>query len=249
MTTLLLIRHGRSSANTAGILAGWTPGVHLDEVGQRQAATLASRLREIRLTRIVASPLERTIETAEYIAEDQKRVLDIDTDARIGECHYGDWTGQSLTKLVKKPLWPTIQAHPSAVTFPGDDGEAMVQMQARAVDAVRDWNRSLRRNAVYAMISHGDVIKAILADALGMHLDQFQRIQVDPCSLSVIRYSQLRPFVLRMNDSGADLSFTQPPRNAGSSSDGAIGGGAGTNREETGGGKRKASSVAGKVTS
>jgi probable phosphomutase (TIGR03848 family) len=136
---------------------------------------------------------------------DSERIA-VQLDERLGECRYGDWTGQSLRKLARDPLWRVVQAHPSAVRFPGPAGETMTGMQQRAVAAVRDWNASLGKDAVYVVCSHGDVIKAILADALGMHLDMSQRIQVDPCSLSVIRYTTLRPFVLRMNDTGADAA-------------------------------------------
>jgi probable phosphomutase (TIGR03848 family) len=160
--------------------------------------------------------------------------IDVQYDDRLGECRYGEWTGQSLRKLARDPLWRVVQAHPSAVRFPGPDGESMTGMQQRAVSAVRDWNARLGKNAVYLVCSHGDVIKAILADALGMHLDMSQRIQVDPCSLSVIRYTTLRPFVLRMNDTGADaagLRALAPGRAAARSAaeaEAQVGGGAGS---------------------
>jgi probable phosphomutase (TIGR03848 family) len=132
--------------------------------------------------------------------------IDVQLDERLGECRYGDWTGRSLRKLTRDPLWRVVQAHPSAVRFPGPAGETMTGMQQRAVAAVRDWNARLGPDATYLVCSHGDVIKAILADALGMHLDMLQRIQVDPCSLSVVRYTPLRPFVLAVNDTGADAT-------------------------------------------
>jgi probable phosphomutase (TIGR03848 family) len=155
------------------------------------------------------------------------------TEDRLGECKYGDWTGQPLRKLSHDPLWRVVQAHPSAVTFPGPDGESMSGMQQRAVTAVRDWNEKLGKDATYLICSHGDVIKAILADALGMHLDMSQRIQVDPCSLSIIRYTTLRPFVLRVNDTGTDAAalaglVRKPgPDAAKAEADAQIGGGAG----------------------
>jgi probable phosphomutase (TIGR03848 family) len=154
-------------------------------------------------------------------------------EERLGECKYGDWTGQPLRKLARDPLWRVVQAHPSAVRFPGPDGETMTGMQQRAVAAIRDWNDKLGKDAVYLICSHGDVIKAILADALGMHLDMSQRIQVDPCSLSIIRYTTLRPFVLRMNDSGLDaaaltgLVRSHGQASAGAEADAQVGGGAG----------------------
>ena len=227
MTTLLLVRHGLT-AMTGPVLAGWTPGVHLNDRGQEQATALAERIRDVPLTAIVASPLERCQETAAALAVG--RDISVDTDDRLGECKYGDWTGQELKKLAKDPLWKVVQAHPSAAAFPG--GEAIRDTQARAVDAVRARNAELGDDATWVAVSHGDVIKAIVADALGVHLDMFQRIQIDPCSLTVIRYTTLRPFVVRVNDVGGSVADLMPPkrrsRRRGGSSDAAVGGGAGT---------------------
>jgi probable phosphomutase (TIGR03848 family) len=228
MTTVLLVRHGLTDANTGGVLAGWTPGVHLAEKGREQAAALAQRLAVVPVAGIVSSPLERCQETAAAIAQGRD-TISIETEDRLGECRYGDWQGQSLKTLTKDPLWKVVQAHPSAVRFPG--GESMPQMQTRAIEAVRAHNKTFGDDATWIAVSHGDVIKAILADALGMHLDAFQRIQVDPCSLSVVRYTELRPFVLRMNDKGGPVTDLVPPkkrsRSRKASSDAAVGGGAG----------------------
>ncbi len=142
------------------------------------------------------------METAERIMDAQRGISDIAVDARLGECHYGTWSGKKLAQLSKRPLWQTIQTHPSAVTFPGPDGESLIEMQSRAVSAIREWNTVLGKKARYAIVSHGDVIKSILADALGMHLDMFQRIVVDPGSISVIHYPEGAPIVERVNDSG-----------------------------------------------
>lgn len=227
MTTVLLVRHGLTDANKSGVLAGWTPGVHLAERGREQARALAERLRPVPLAAIVSSPLERCVETATQLADG--RDLEVVTDDRVGECRYGDWTGQELKKLVKDPLWKVVQAHPSAAAFPG--GESLRDTQARAVDAIRERNRVLGDDATWALVSHGDVIKAVLADALGMHLDLFQRIQADPCSVSVVRYTTLRPFVVRMNDTGGGVDDLVPPkrkrRARKASSDAVVGGGAG----------------------
>src|SRR6185437_12920460 len=134
-------------------------------------------------------------------------------------------------------LWKVVQAHPSAVTFPGADGESLRAAQARAVDAVRSWNTKLGPDAVWLACSHADIIKSVVADALGMHLDEFQRIVVDPCSITVIGYTELRPFVVRVNDSGSALAgLIAPPKDAkktrkaragGSDADAVVGGGAG----------------------
>ncbi|MDA0636746.1 MSMEG_4193 family putative phosphomutase [Nonomuraea sp. MCN248] len=227
MTTLLLARHGLTDL-TGPVLAGRTPGVHLSDAGRAQAAALARRIAGVRLDAVVSSPLERCRETAEAVAEG--RDLEVRTDDRLLECDYGDWTGRELKELAKDPLWPVVQAHPSAAAFPG--GEAMAVMQHRAVAAIRDWNHRLGEKAVYLACSHGDVIKAIVADALGLHLDQFQRITADPAALTVIRYAPLRPFVLRLNDMGElRLPEDSEEKDGGENStgsDAAVGGGPGT---------------------
>jgi probable phosphomutase (TIGR03848 family) len=230
MTTVLLLRHGRTTANTGGVLAGWTPGVQLDETGTAQVQAVGERLAKVPLAAIVSSPLERCRETADAIVVG--RELAVQSDDRLGEARYGDWTGKTIKELVKDPLWKVVQQHPSAAVFPGPDGEGLAQTQARAVAAVREWNAKLGPDAVWLACSHGDVIKAILADALGLHLDQFQRIVVDPASVSVITYTETRPFVVRMNDTGGDVSGLIPPprrtRRRKASSDAVVGGGAGT---------------------
>jgi len=257
MTLVLIVRHGLT-ASTGKALTGWLPGISLDDRGQAQAAALAARLARVPLAAIVSSPLERCVQTASIIAAGHgaptahadelaekaggngqvaggtgAERIGVQLDERLGECRYGDWTGQPLRKLARDPLWRVVQAHPSAVRFPGPAGETMTGMQQRAVAAVRDWNASLGKGAAYVVCSHGDVIKAILADALGMHLDMSQRIQVDPCSLSVIRYTTLRPFVLRMNDTGADaaavagLASSATVARPAAEADAQVGGGAG----------------------
>ena len=244
MPTVLLVRHGRTTANAGGVLAGWTPGVGLDDTGRHQAAALGQRLAPLPLAAIVSSPLQRCLETAaEVVAVPGPRRAarpEPVIDDRLGECRYGDWTGRRLKDLAKDPLWRVVQAHPSAVTFPGPEGESMPDMQHRAISAVREHDAAVAAahgdDALWVAVSHGDVIKALLADALGMHLDAFQRIVVDPCSVSVVRYTPLRPFALRTNDTGGDLAGLAPPprraRRRGSrpraaSSDAVIGGATG----------------------
>jgi probable phosphomutase (TIGR03848 family) len=230
VTTVLLLRHGRTTANAAGVLAGWTPGVRLDDAGTAQVRAVGERLAKVPLAAVVSSPLERCVQTADAVA--QGRDLQVQTDERLGEARYGDWTGRSIKELSKEPLWKVVQQHPSAAVFPGDEGEGLAQTQARAVAAVRAWNATLGPDAVWLACSHGDVIKAILADALGLHLDSFQRIVVDPASLWVVTYTATRPFVVRVNDTGGDVSGLLPParrrRRGKASSDAVVGGGAGT---------------------
>ncbi len=236
MTTVLLIRHGRTSANTAGILAGRSSGVELDDVGREQAAKVGERLLGVPLRTIVTSPLRRCRQTTQALVGGRPEPLPVNVDQGLVECGYGDWTGKSLRELSKEKLWATVQQQPSAVRFPG--GESMTEMSSRAIGTIRSWDAKLTAehgaDAVWAAVSHGDVIKAILADALGMHLDAFQRIMVDPASISIVRYTAARPYVLTANSTNADWAkVLQPPakktrRRAKASDDAAVGGGLGT---------------------
>jgi probable phosphomutase (TIGR03848 family) len=214
--TCLLIRHGRTTSNADGTLAGWTEGVGLDDTGRSQAADLAERLRGMPVKTVVSSPLQRCVETAQIVVNALVDVA-VEIDERIGECRYGSWTGGSLKELAKEPLWRTVQDQPSSARFPDGEmfpGESIAEMQARALQAVRDIDARVGAEhgpqALWALVSHGDVIKSILADAAGAHLDHFQRIVVSPASLSVVSYTDRRPFVVRLNDGGADLSGLMP---------------------------------------
>jgi probable phosphomutase (TIGR03848 family) len=183
----------------------------LDEAGLKQAAGLVGRLAGVPLAAVVVSPLQRCRQTVAPLVAD--RGLSVVADGGFAEVDYGEWTGRKLSGLVKEPLWRVVQAHPSAAVFPG--GEGLAQVQARAVAAVRAHGARVVAecgvDAVWLVCSHGDVIKALLADAVGVHLDSFQRIVVDPCSVSVVRYTETRPFVLRVNDTGGDLAGIVPP--------------------------------------
>lgn len=229
MTTVLLLRHGRTATNATGILAGHQP-VGLDDVGQAQARAVGERRADAKLplAAVVSSPLPRCRETVSLALPEY---ADVAVDEGIIECRYGDWTGRPLKELAKEPLWATVQAHPSAAVFPGAEGESMAAMSARAVAAVRGWDARLTEShgadAVWLACSHGDIIKAIVADALGMHLDLFQRIAVEPASVTVIRYTPLRSFVLRLNDTGGDLAPFVPKVDDEPTSDAAVGGGSG----------------------
>jgi probable phosphomutase (TIGR03848 family) len=232
MPTVILVRHGRSTANADGVLAGWSPGVALDDTGRDQAAALAARLAGLPLAAVVTSPLQRCRETVRPLL-DTRPEIPLHADERVGECRYGDWTGRKLVELADEPLWTTVQRHPSSAVFPGPEGESVRAMQARAVDAVREWNDRVEGehgpDALYAICSHGDIIKSLAADALGMHLDLFQRIAVDPCSVTVIRYTPHRPFLLRLGDTG-DLTGLVPrekPAGAAAEEDAVVGGGTG----------------------
>jgi probable phosphomutase (TIGR03848 family) len=209
MATVILVRHGRTTANASGTLAGRTEGVRLDEVGSGQAARTGERLAAVPLVGVVSSPLERCLQTARFILDHQSGSPATPVEADITECDYGQWQGGKLRDLAREPLWAQVQAHPSAVTFPG--GESMAGMQARSVAAIRRFDAEFEAEhgpgAVWAAVSHGDIIKSVLADALGMHLDLFQRIDVGPASVSIIRYGGARPTVLASNTEAGDLSW------------------------------------------
>ncbi len=228
MATVVLVRHGRSTANTSGILAGRLPGVELDELGREQVARAGERLAAVPLAAVVTSPLERCRSTAAAVVAAQltRPVPAEAIDDDLTECGYGDWQGRPLGDLAKEPLWRVVQQHPSAAVFPG--GESLAGMQSRAVTAIRRLDQALETEhgggAVWVAVSHGDVIKSVLADALGMHLDLFQRIRVDPASVSIVRYGAERPEVLATNTVAGDLSWLAAEKTAPGST---VGGGAG----------------------
>ncbi|KAA0112728.1 histidine phosphatase family protein [Mycolicibacterium sp. P9-22] len=204
--TVILLRHGRSTSNTAHTLAGRSDGVDLDDKGREQAQTVVTRIGDLPVKAIVRSPLLRCERTVEPLAD--ALGLQPVVEDRIIEVDYGSWTGRKIGELVKEPLWQVVQQQPSAAVFP--DGEGLAHVQARAVAAIREHDRRLTTehggDVLWVACTHGDVIKAVLADALGTHLDTFQRITADPASMSVIRYTDTRPFVLHVNHTGSGLT-------------------------------------------
>lgn len=226
MATVILVRHGRTTANAKGILAGRTAGVALDAVGREQAARTAERLAAVPLVGLVSSPLERCRQTARAILDRQTGSPETPIDRGITECDYGQWQGRALSELATEKLWSVVQTQPSAAAFPG--GESLAAMQARSVEAIRRHDAAFESEygtgAVWAAVSHGDIIKSVLADALGMHLDLFQRINVGPGSVSIVRYGASRPDVIATNTNSGDLSWLRadPP-----APDAPVGGGAG----------------------
>jgi probable phosphoglycerate mutase len=197
MTHILLIRHAVNDVMKAKKLAGWMPDVHLNDEGRQQAEDVAERLKHLPIKAIYASPLDRTRETAMPLAE----ALNMQVQFRegIGEVQYGEWTGQSLEDLAKHDLWKVVQMYPSGMRFPG--GETLRSMQARIVNELDEINTAYPRDIV-AVFSHADVIKAALAHYLGVHLDLFQRIVIDPTSVSIVTLTPFGPRVLRVNDNG-----------------------------------------------
>lgn len=245
MAICLLLRHGRTRSNAEGRLAGWSPGIGLDDTGAAQARAVAARLLDTGLAAVVASPLQRCQETAAAVlaAQPADRAVARHTEEGLGEARYGAWTGRSLSELAKEPLWRDVQERPSTVTFPPADdfaSESMADMQRRATNAMADWDTRIEAEhgpaAIWVAVSHGDVIKAILADALATSLDDFQRIVVDPASLSIVHRTAERPFVLRTNDTGTDpvdlQGLVDRLRAHGASGDAEVGGGAGSGGED-----------------
>ncbi|SOD61532.1 probable phosphomutase, MSMEG_4193 family [Streptomyces zhaozhouensis] len=230
MPTLLLLRHGRTTANSSGLLAGRTPGVDLDAYGQEQAAALPGRLAGVPLAAIVHSPLLRCARTVAPLCEARPDVA-VHSDERLIECDYGRWTNEPLKDLAETELMRTVRAQPSAVVFP--EGEALRDVQHRVVAAVREWDARIAAEhgpeAVWLACTHGDNIKAVVADALGMHLDLFQRLLPHPASVTAIRYGE-PPLLLRFGDTG-DLGEFVPhteaaARDAHESTRSPVGGGA-----------------------
>jgi probable phosphoglycerate mutase len=212
---VLLVRHG-TTPTTGQVLPGRAAGLHLSEAGQKQAETVARRLHEWataprpdpkpaakrrreppetrRIAAVYASPLERTRETAAPIAGALD--LDVTTESGLLECDFGEWTGAELKDLMKRPEWATVQRYPSGFRFPG--GESFTAMQARIVDTITALCKEHPGQAIVT-VSHADPIKAAVADALGSHLDLFQRIVISPCSITAIAYGPLGPTVLAVN--------------------------------------------------
>ncbi|WP_338747699.1 MSMEG_4193 family putative phosphomutase [Janibacter alittae] len=232
MAYCILIRHGRSTANTQGVLAGWLPGIGLDDTGRDQAAALVDRLAGTPFVHLASSPLQRCLETTEPLAA--AHGLTVEVHEGIGECRYGAWTGRPIKELAEEPLWRDVQDRPSEATFPSSDdypGESIAQMSQRAVAAVAEIDAAVTAehgpHAVWGAFSHGDIIKSVLAHAVGTPLDQFQRLHVDPASMSVIHFTDTRPMLLRTNDTGTSTLQPAIPKDASSAGDATVGGGTG----------------------
>ncbi len=200
MTTILLIRHGHNDYVGGKKLAGWLPDVHLNEQGIAQARALADSLADIKLEAVYASPLERTMETAEPIAASQGLV--VEARAGLGEVRYGRWQGRTLKSLQKLKYWSVIQQTPSLARFP--EGESFAEAQARIVselDALLSVHRGKKK--IFACVSHSDMIKLAIAHYLGLPLDLFQRLVVEPASISALVVGKKHLRLVRLNDTSA----------------------------------------------
>lgn len=195
MTRLILVRHASNEWVRTGKLAGRTPDIHLNDEGKRQSIALGKRLADKKIAAIYSSPLERAVETAEAVAAHYPD-LGVQIEDGIAEVDFGQWAGQHLRKLSRTRLWGIVQSYPSGAQFP--QGETIRAMQMRAVDAL-DRIASRYRGSV-VIVSHADVLKAIVAHYAGMHLDLFQRIDIAPASISIIELHRWGPRLVRLND-------------------------------------------------
>ncbi|MFN2118707.1 MAG: MSMEG_4193 family putative phosphomutase [Candidatus Promineifilaceae bacterium] len=216
MTIFLLVRHGKNDWVKKHRLAGWLPGVHLNETGRLQAQDVGSRLASQPVKAIYSSPVTRCVETAEYIAPHFD--LPIILNDEFGETRYGKWEGKKIEKLAKKPAWKVVQFFPSRMRFP--KGESLLEVQYRGVQALEKLT-GRHKSEIVVVVSHADLIKLVLAHYLGVHIDLFQRIGVSPASVSVLNLSdQGFVRVLRINDDGPLKPFMPEPKHEKSNKEG-----------------------------
>ncbi|MEI7646525.1 MAG: MSMEG_4193 family putative phosphomutase [Chloroflexales bacterium] len=217
MTLLLLIRHGTNDW-VHGRLAGWIPGVHLNEEGRLQAVGLSERLGDLPIAAIYSSPLERCVETAAAVA--QPRGMALRLVDQVGEVRYGEWQGAELKELHKHALWPGVQFYPSGTRFP--NGESLGEAQMRVVLAL-DSLRAQHPTQIIAVFSHADLIKLAVAYYIGMHVDMFQRLIISPCSLTALAFERMGPRLMAFNDTGSLAHLRSqpepPPADASAASD------------------------------
>ena len=210
MASVILVRHSRSTANTAGVLAGQAPGISLDETGFTQAQGLTARIGDVLISRVISSPLQRCIETISPWHEKYGK-KEIEIDNNFIESDYGSWTGEKLSELAKEPLWKSVQKSPSTVTFPeGESFQAMFKRVSIGLDSIID---KLAENDNVIVVSHGDIIKLAIAKILGLPIDNFQKLVIDPASISIVKVENSedkehsrRTALISMNESGTSLS-------------------------------------------
>lgn len=210
MATIILVRHGENEWVKKNRLAGWLPGVHLNENGHMQATAAATRLANLPIKAVYSSPVTRCLETAEYIAASHNLpIIEIDD---LGEVRYGKWEGEKIKKLAKKKSWHVVQHYPSRFRFP--QGEALREAQFRAVQTLEQLDKAHKKETI-VVVTHADLIKMVLAHYLGVHLDLFQRIVISPASISVLALMKnglVR--VLKVNDTGPLQPSLAPASNA-----------------------------------
>jgi probable phosphomutase (TIGR03848 family) len=207
LASIILVRHSRSTANTAGVLAGQAPGISLDEVGQTQAQGLITRIGDVAISRTISSPLQRCIETiSPWHQSHGKSAIEIDNN--FIESNYGSWTGQNLSDLAKEPLWKEVQKQPSKVTFP--NGESFQEMFSRVSEGLDKVIENLGDEDNVIIVSHGDIIKLAIAKVLDLPIDNFQKLVIDPASISIVKVEKdgdlKRTALISMNESGTPLT-------------------------------------------
>ncbi len=230
MAIVLLVRHGHSTANADGVLAGWSEGVGLTDTGREQARRVGERLRALTLARVVSSPLQRCVETAALALPD----LAGDVDERLGECHYGAWTGRRLADAATEDLWRVVQDDPAAATFPEHAryrAESLSAMARRVTGAVRVLDAEVEaehgKGAVWVAVSHGDPIKAVVAEAVGAGIAGLQRVRVDPGSVTAVHVTEHRMVLLASNTTAGDVAPLVAVPAGHAAGDSTVGGGAG----------------------
>lgn len=203
MSRIVLLRHAHSTANLKNVLAGRTEGVVLSSKGENQAIELVERIGKSRFDAVVVSPIQRCSQTiAPWLAAYGNGIVPL-VDEGFSEVDYGTWTGKSLAVLQRNKLWKIVQEHPSQMVFP--QGESLMEMQSRAVASFHKVNNLKGKNP-RLIVSHGDVIKSIVAHVLGMHLDQFQRLVIEPASMTVIETQNGVSRLISFNDQKSVLS-------------------------------------------
>ena len=203
MARIVLLRHAHSVANEKNLLAGRTAGISLSKTGKEQAKDLISRLGTIQFDEVAISPLQRCRETIDPWHTSTGAKSRIVVDESVSEVDYGSWSGKTLSSLRRKAQWKIVQDFPSQMTFP--EGESLLEMQGRALSGFYRLN-AVKGKGPRLLVSHGDVIKSIVAHCLGMHLDQFQRLVIEPASLTIIDTDSGTSRLVRFNDAKGFLS-------------------------------------------
>ena len=208
MPIFLLIRHGETDYNKKMQLPGRLPDVHLNKKGRQQAQAVADKLASAPIKAIYSSPLERTMETAELLAN--VLMLEIIPMAGLLETDCGEWQGQSIKKLRRQKIWQSIQQRPALFHFPG--GESIGECQHRMVQVLESLRLKHSAQDLVACFSHADPIKQVIAYYLGLPLDNFQRLSIDLASITALQITESgsRLFMLNYNPSFTWDAFQLP---------------------------------------
>jgi|GEM_PF-12127 len=198
-TIVLLIRHGVTDYVTAQRAAGRTPGIHLNKEGQAQALALARRLKSLPIKAVYASPLERTAETAQAVAD--ALALTVQIRPGLVETDTGEWTGLYYKDILASypAIWSALQSHPKGVRIPG--GETIDEIQSRIVAEIDAICRA-HPGEMVAVVSHADPIKAAIAHYIKLDVDHFQNLMINPASVSALMIGGHGAALLVMNHSG-----------------------------------------------